>query len=300
MAFFKYHFTILYAHQVAENPVSYYPDNFIEVDEFRRQLRWLKKRFNVISLSEAYERNAKNDDLRNCLTLTFDDGFHSNYKLIAPILTEEKLPAAFFINNETIDNQSFMWRTALLYLQNMVSPRQLHHALNHKTTTDKSIDLRKLSNLWAMNEKKERLEKLWNGCNLPSMNEVLQQLKPYLTSQQIQAIHQAGFEIGGHTFSHPFCNQLNYNELKHEILNANQDLQKKLDLPIEHFSYPFGNRPEANLEKTIIQESNLKTVLGISYDLRNQNNPHQWNRIKMERTLEKTKRMIAIHNFLGK
>lgn len=300
MAFFKHPFTILYAHQVAENPVSYYPDNFIEVDEFRKQLRWFKKQFNVISLSEAYERNEKGDDLRNCLTLTFDDGFRSNYELIAPILTEEKLPAAFFINNNTIDNQQFMWRTALLYLQNMVEPQQLHHALLHIKTTNKPIDLRKLSNLWAMNEKENRLEKLWNGCNLPHINEILQQLKPYVTSQQIQAIHQAGFEIGGHTFSHPFCNQLNYKELEFEILNANKDLQKKLDLSIEHFSYPFGNRPKADLENKIVNQSNLKTVLGISYNLHNSDDTHQWNRIKMESTLGKTKRMIAIHSFFGK
>jgi peptidoglycan/xylan/chitin deacetylase (PgdA/CDA1 family) len=300
MAFFKHPFTILYAHQVSENPVSYYPDNFIEVDEFRKQLRWFKKRFNVISLSEARDRNEKFDDLRNCLTLTFDDGFRSNYELIAPILTEEKLPAAFFINNDSLDNQSFMWRTALLYLQNRVENQQLHHALNRIKNTDKKINLRKLSNLWAMNEKENRLEKLWNGCNLPPINEVLQRLKPYVTSQQIQAIHQAGFEIGGHTFSHPFCNQLTFSELKTEILDANNHLRKKLDLPIEHFSYPFGNRPNENLEKRIIDNSDLKTVLGISYNLHNQENPHNWNRIKMESTLNKTKRMIGIHHFLGK
>jgi peptidoglycan/xylan/chitin deacetylase (PgdA/CDA1 family) len=300
MAFFKHPFTILYAHQVSENPVSYYPDNFISVDEFRKQLRWLKKRFNVISLSEAYERNEKGDDLRNCLTLTFDDGFRSNYELIAPILTEEKLSAAFFINNETIDNQRFMWRTALLYLQNMVDNQQLHHALLHIKRSDKKIDLRKLSNLWQMSEKEGRLEKLWNGCNLPPMNEILQQLKPYVTSQQTQAMQQAGFEIGGHSFSHPFCNQLNYNELKHEILNGNKDLRLILDIPIEHFSYPFGNRPKADLEKEIIAQSNLKTVLGISYNSHNSDDTQQWNRIKMESTLRKTKQMIKIHSFFGK
>jgi peptidoglycan/xylan/chitin deacetylase (PgdA/CDA1 family) len=300
MAFFKHPFTILYAHQVSENPVSYYPDNFIEVDEFRKQLRWFKKRFNVISLTEACDRNEKGDDLRNCLTLTFDDGFRSNYELIAPILTEEKLPAAFFINNDSIDNQTFMWRTALLYLQNRVDNQQLHHALNHIKNTDAKIDLRKLSNLWTMGEKENRLEKLWNGCNLPPVNEILQQLKPYVTSQQIQAIHQAGFEIGGHTFSHPFCNQLTLKELNYEIIEGNQDLRKKLDIPIKHFSYPFGDRPKADLENMIINKSNLQTILGISYNLQNRDNPQNWNRIKMENTLSKTKQAIAIHRFFGK
>jgi len=300
MAFFKHPFTILYAHQVSENPVSYYPDNFMEVDEFRKQLRWLKKRFEVISLSEAYQRNKNGDDLRNCLSLTFDDGFRSNYYLIAPILTEEKLSATFFINNNTIDNQSFMWRTALLYIQNKVPNEKIRHALLHLQTTSKKIDLRKLSNLWRMDEKENRLEDLWNRCDLEPMEEVLKRLKPYVTSQQVQAIYQAGFEIGGHTFSHPFCNHLTLLELEYEVISAKKDLEKKLDISIEHFSYPFGNRPNWKLEREIINKSNLKTVLGISYNLHNKDDSCDWNRIKMESTLRKTKQMIGIHSFFGK
>lgn len=293
-------FTIFYAHQVAENPVSYYPDNFILTDDFRKQLRWLKRRFEVIPISEAIKRSQQGDDLRNCVTLTFDDGFRSCYDLIAPILTDEKLSATFYINNNTVDNQQFMWRTALLYIQNKVTPQQIHHALSHIKTTDKKIDLRKVSNLWRMNEKEAKLSRIWNRCNLPPMHEVLDNLKPYMTSQQIQALHQANFEIGGHTASHPFCNQLSLEELKNEIVTANVDLEQTLDIAIHHFSYPFGNRPKEKLENQLFNNTKLHTVLGIDYNLHNGDNPLQWNRIKMENTLFKTKFMMGVHRFFGK
>ena len=293
-------FTIFYAHQVAENPVSYYPENFILVEDFRKQLCWLKKRFKVISLSEAVVRNKQGDDLRNCVALTFDDGFRSTYDLIAPILAEEKLLATFFVNNNTIDNQQFMWRTALLYIQNKVPNEGIHHALSHMKRTSKKVDLRKISNLWRMNEKEERLVKLWNRCHLPPVQSVLDYLKPYMTSQQIQSLHQAGFEIGGHTASHPFCNHLTMNELQTEIIESNNDLETKLDIPIRHFSYPFGNRPDEFLENELFQNSKIKTVLGIDYYIHNGDNPMQWNRIKMENTLLKTKLMMNVHRFLGK
>lgn len=300
MAFFKYPFTILYAHQVAEYPVSYYPDDFILVDDFRKQLKWLKQRFNLISLSEAYQRNENQDDLRNCLALTFDDGFRCNYETIAPILMEEKLPATFFINNNSIDNQHFMWRTALEYLQNKVETQQLHRALLHMKRSDKVPNLRKISNNWQMNDKENQLQQLWERCEMPPINEILQELKPYVTSQQIQAIHQAGFEIGGHTFSHPFCNHLTLPELEIEIVEANNDLAKKLDIPIQHFSYPFGERLKEDLEVAIFNKTNLKTVLGISYNFQNKDDSQNWNRIKMESTLGKTKKMIEIHRFFGR
>ena len=40
MALFKPPFIILYAHKVTENPVSYYPNNFITVQDFKKQLKW--------------------------------------------------------------------------------------------------------------------------------------------------------------------------------------------------------------------------------------------------------------------
>ncbi|MFK7947621.1 MAG: polysaccharide deacetylase family protein [Saprospiraceae bacterium] len=293
-------FTILYAHQVAENSVSYYPDSFILTDDFRKQLRWLKRRFEVITLSEAVKRKHQGDDLRNCVALTFDDGFRSCYDLIAPMLTDEKLSATFFINNNTIDNQQFMWRTALLYIQNKVPAPKVHHALLHMKASNKKIDLRKLSNLWQMSEKEERLQKIWNRCDLPPVKSVLNHLKPYMTSQQVQALHQANFEIGGHTFSHPFCNHLTIDELHKEITTSNNDLEKSLDISIRHFSYPFGNRPTEDFEKQLFKNTKLETVLGIDYNNHNGDNPLRWNRIKMENTLFKTKFMLNIHRFFGK
>lgn len=293
-------FTILYAHQVAENPVSYYPDNFILVNNFRQQLRWLKQCFEVIPLSEAVKRSRQGDDLRNCVSLTFDDGFRASYDLIAPMLSDENLLATFFINDNSIDNQQFMWRTALLYIQNNISNEQIHHALLDIKATDKKINLRKLSNLWSMKEKEIKLSQIWNRCGLPPMKSVLNNLKPYMTSQQIQALHQAGFEIGGHTFSHPFCNDLTIDELQKEIIESNDNLEKKLNISIRHFSYPFGNRPSEDLENQLFKTTNLETILGIDYKHHNKDNPLQWNRIKMENTVFKTKFMMGVHRFFGK
>ena len=293
-------FTILYAHQVAENPVSYYPDNFILVNNFRQQLRWLKQCFEVIPLSEAVKRSRQGDDLRNCVSLTFDDGFRASYDLIAPMLSDENLLATFFINDNSIDNQQFMWRTALLYIQNNISNEQIHHALLDIKATDKKINLRKLSNLWSMKEKEIKLSQIWNRCGLPPMKSVLNNLKPYMTSQQIQALHQAGFEIGGHTFSHPFCNDLTIDELQKEIIESNDNLEKKLNISIRHFSYPFGNRPSEDLENQLFKTTSLETILGIDYKHHNKDNPLQWNRIKMENTVFKTKFMMGVHRFFGK
>ena len=151
-----------------------------------------------------------------------------------------------------------------------------------------------------MKEKAINLSQILYGCGLPRMKSVLNNLKPYMTSQQIQALHQAGFGIGGHTFSHPFCNDLTIDELQKEIIESNDNLEKKLNISIRHFSYPFGNRPSEDLENQLFKTTSLETILGIDYKHHNKDNPLQWNRIKMENTVFKTKFMMGVHRFFGK
>ena len=65
---------------------------------FLRQLDFLQRRYNVISLSEYVAAKRTNRRLPDySIVITFDDGFEDFYSVVAPQLQQRKLPATVFV-----------------------------------------------------------------------------------------------------------------------------------------------------------------------------------------------------------
>ncbi len=62
----------------------------------------------------------------------------------------------------------------------------------------------------------------------------------YLTSCQARELSSAGFEIGCHSMSHPYLDELNDAGLKRETVDAKLRLEDIIGSPVQHFSAPGG------------------------------------------------------------
>lgn len=61
------------------------------------------------------------------------------------------------------------------------------------------------------------------------------------TVAQIQALAEAGIEIGAHTRSHPDLGRVtSLAELNDEIVGSKQDLESLIDKPVRYFAFPYG------------------------------------------------------------
>lgn len=89
------------------NPSVDYADQCLTDEVFERQMWFLKKRFNIISLDEFFNRRF--DSRRLNIIVTFDDGFLNNYTIAYPILKKYKLKAAFFITTSFISGIEIPW-----------------------------------------------------------------------------------------------------------------------------------------------------------------------------------------------
>ena len=88
---------VVYYHMVSEKDHDYYfPQKAIRPKVFIKQIKYLKKNYDIISLKEALYITEKKKSLEKKLIITFDDGFKENYSVIAPILNELNVPAVFF------------------------------------------------------------------------------------------------------------------------------------------------------------------------------------------------------------
>jgi peptidoglycan/xylan/chitin deacetylase (PgdA/CDA1 family) len=258
---------IIYYHMVSERVQPYYPRGTINPEDFSKQIKYLKKNFTILSLPEAIERASSNNRIKNSLVLTIDDGFTKCHSVIAPILNDEKIPATFFLIENCIDNKSIMWIHQLEYLQQALPKEKINEVIeaftNLKKYKSKSYSsLQKLAKKWNMNDKDDFTDTLWDLSSNESIADWLEQHQPYMNIQQIKELINAGFTIGSHSVSHPSCDQLDYNELKNEIVGSSKHIAEKLGIEINYFAYPFGRRAKREYENRILATSNIQCLIG--------------------------------------
>ncbi len=59
--------------------------------------------------------------------------------------------------------------------------------------------------------------------------------------EMVSAIQQSGWEIGGHTCTHPFLSTLDQTQVKQEIQEDKQTIEQRIGNSIRVFAYPFGD-----------------------------------------------------------
>ena len=223
---------IVYYHIVTEKNQPYYFDNkSITPKEFECQINFLKKHYEIISLSEAMLYAKEKKSLKKKLVLTFDDGFTENHTVIAPILSKNNLSAVFYLMSNCIDNKDLMWRNKLLLI-NKVDRNNLDNGIKliskkYKLETKRSRNLMEWSfKYFPMDVKDEIVNLLWKLTLDIGVEEYLEKNEPYLTSKQIVELNSQGFEFGSHSMSHPIFSKLTYQEFEHEIVNSKIEIEK--------------------------------------------------------------------------
>ena len=278
----KKSFRIVYSHMISDSIHSYYSNSQVSEANFVRQIKWYKKHFKIISLEEALARAESKYSLDGYLSITIDDGFRECYDIIAPILLQEKTTATFFLITDCIDNKKLMWRNKLLYLINSVPGDIIIKFLSANPTISPSKNLLADSMKWGVNNNDKYSDFLWDNLVNISQDEWLDLNKPYMTTKQILELLDIGFSIGSHTKSHPICDNLDYKDFEEEVVDSVSFLEREFSTKILSFAYPFGSRAKKEYETKLLNNTDLKMILGVRDSFGNKSNPSEWERIGME------------------
>lgn len=293
---------IVYYHIVSNKKLPYYFDNkSITLNEFEYQIKYFKKYFDIINLNDAILLAKNGSSLNRKLVITFDDGFHENYTIIAPLLIKYKIRASFFLIGNCIDNKDLMWRNKLLII-NKVKNNILRSGIN-RISAEHRLDLIGFKDLmsWSfrtfpMDKKEKIVNNLWQYTKDNSIEEYLEETNPYMTVNQIRELSDLGFEFGSHSMSHPNFSKIGYEEFKNEIVDSKIKIEKIINKRVNSFTYPFGNRASVTFEMNLLKDEPdlLDSFLGTRNRLNNlQNNIISWERDNLEFSIE-----IAISRFL--
>ena len=83
----------------------------------------------------------------------------------------------------------------------------------------------------------------WMGTSVvPWWDEVRGVRHPWMSWDEVSALHNRGFEIGAHTKRHVDLGKVALAEARDEVLGARLELERRLGARVESFAYPYGGR----------------------------------------------------------
>jgi peptidoglycan/xylan/chitin deacetylase (PgdA/CDA1 family) len=89
---------VLMYHRVADDRATPWT---ISNRAFARQIEWLSRNFETVSLDEA-QRRLEGFNGRPCVSVTFDDGYADNCIRALPLLLEKRIPLTYFVTTRPV------------------------------------------------------------------------------------------------------------------------------------------------------------------------------------------------------
>jgi peptidoglycan/xylan/chitin deacetylase (PgdA/CDA1 family) len=212
-----------------------------EAGALERQLRWLKRRFQIVPLRSLVTAAANADGaLGRKVALTFDDGLRSNVAVAYPILHKLAIPATFFVCPGLVDRGSWLWtheaRRRLFRLspparrevaQEWRAPQEIEPFVEWMKRLDLATRLRVGARLREVTPRFAPTPAEREEFDLASWEE-LRRLDPAVVT------------IGSHTLTHPILPTTPPAELETEVRDSRKLLERGLQRPVELFAYPNG------------------------------------------------------------
>ncbi len=211
--------------------------------ELESQLHYLKRNFKIVSLETMVDRLAAGaNPAANEIVLSFDDGLRNNLIVVYPLLQKLHIPATFFVCPGLIGSGKWLWNHEV---------RSRLQTLNH---ADLIVLAKALAAPSASVEAIVRWMKKLCPAERRHAETMVQQatagFRP--TAQQYAAFDIMDWDellsldpklitIGSHTVSHPILTNLPDNEVEREVRDSRQQLEQRLQRPVNFFCYPNGS-----------------------------------------------------------
>jgi len=263
---------ILTYHRFSENEKTYFTSRQL----FREQIRYLKKHYNIVSLTSLANQLKTGSQLpQGCVAITIDDGYADSYEIAFPVLKEQGVPATIFVVTDFLDKKSWIWTDKMRFVMSRPREEELRVKIkdevlelklngeNSRYTSATRINnrLKKMSD----DEKEKNIERIARELNLEIPATPPDEFAP-LNWEQAREMDKNNFSVESHTVSHPILTNVTDERLKYELKESRDYLSDKLGREVKIFCYPNGNFNERVLQtvERTGYESAVTTVQGFN------------------------------------
>jgi peptidoglycan/xylan/chitin deacetylase (PgdA/CDA1 family) len=269
-------------HQVLERPDALRPGEPDEAD-FASDIATISRVFDVLPLEEAVRRLGAGTLPRRAACLTFDDGYANNHTVAAPVLEAYRLPATFFVAGGAVD-EGIMWndlvieaaarREGRLVTEGVPGLEQcLTSADNGAAFVPVILDQLKYRPLAERQAAAQRLYRDNVGGEPPRL---------MMTREMVADLARRGFDIGGHTMTHPILAKLADDEARQEIRSCTRWIRDICGLPPKTFAYPNGRpgKDFSDIHKAMLQEAEYTVAVSTTWSVaRTDSDPYEIPRV---------------------
>ena len=261
----KSDFKILMYHRViAQNdPAMKYiqPGMYVTDRTFEKQIAFLSKKYNLISLKKLAEHLINEQTLPSrSVAVTFDDGWLDNYKYAFPILRKRNAPATIFLTTDYIDSDNAFWFADIFKIltgANIESDKLNYIFINvlgdekYRSIFSNADTGEQKKELGDAGEVIEVMKQLDHETILKINAEIRKEVGSdsgniaagweTLSWKEILEMKNGGIDFGSHGCSHRIMSGLSESENERELTESKRIIEKKLGSGIDLFSYPNGD-----------------------------------------------------------
>lgn len=249
-------------------------NNQIEIHEFLKQIDYITKRFNVVSLPELQDTLTNNKSYqKNILAITLDDGYANNIDIVYPELRARGLASTLFIPTDLIGTSKRIptyYVRALIWAGHKNKIKIPSISFEHQLDTfsnKKKVEIYLIKYLKALPyEKMKRFigeimgqisEEKWQEINQSFHSEAL------MDWNGVRYLYDEGVVIGSHGANHvSLHNRQSSSIINNELKNSKKRIEDKLG-ECKYFSFPSGSMIDMSID-AIKQVSNAGYELAFS------------------------------------
>lgn len=223
------------------------------VDQFEKQIKYLRRYYEIISIDEFACRLEQNAFNGKEILLTFDDGYANNLSVVFPMLSALNLPFTVFISTDNVSTGEFYPTTVnrlvtLASSLKRISLPSLGQDYSLSSEQVRSIAAKQISKQLKMSplpRVKSIVQDLKNNLSVDewqSLKAEYDSLRP-LTWSEVLALSGSGLvTIGSHCMWHICCHENHrYEDVERQIKESKTIIEKETGASCEYFAYPNGN-----------------------------------------------------------
>jgi peptidoglycan/xylan/chitin deacetylase (PgdA/CDA1 family) len=272
-------------HYVRELKTSKYKKiHFLNLKEFKKQITYFKKKFNMIGIEDIVHLNKDKKIYKKPFAfLSFDDGYIDHYNNVFPILVENKLEGLFYPPTKIFDKNVVLDVNKIQFVLSLTTnKKKIFNEIDNICKKKYNLNLKKI------NKNKFNFNNRYDNKELILIKNLLQFILPkkirneindylfkkyvtndienfrkklYLDKNHIREMLSNGMHFGSHSSNHEWMQYLDYTNQEKEIIKSIKFLQKNFNLNKNYYSfcYPYGSFNNDTI--TLLKKHNFKLGL---------------------------------------
>lgn len=277
--------------------------------DLERHVRVIQRRHRIISFDEAVDMlSGARPFKRNCVVLTFDDGYRNNATQAAPILERLGATATFFLATRFVDERRPLWFDRLEHVVATADCPEIAVQLNEETMRRPLNG--EAGRRAALGAIKGRLKPLGARSAERAVEALEEQMGTRLAEsleqdewtapmswEQARSLARRGFSIGSHTVNHEMLARAPAAVAAQELRDSRAMIERELGQACLLFCYPNGDHDDASVAETRAAGYRAAVITRWGY-ARPEDDLFQLKRISVQADIPDAKLLAALSGLL--